>query len=99
MFGDNVKKLSLTDSSKSDEVTVYFPGGSISVGRRSDGEGYWAHINVDRELNETPNGTVTAGRIDCKSKSINAQNLGDLLAPDFYHVAVCVKVVKVDGAA
>jgi hypothetical protein len=83
--------LGTINHSKIDEVVVHFPGGSASVVLRSDGQGTWAHIARDRRKNTgEPDAKVTAARVDCEGKHVNQGALGDLDAPDFYHVALCI---------
>lgn len=79
------------------EMRIEFPGGSVAVTRRSDGEGYWAHVTRDRAPYENAPygyGTVTDSRIDREGVGVNETNRGDLVAADVYHVALCIKEVQ-----
>lgn len=86
------KHINLSNRSKADEIILHFPGGSVSVARRLDGGGYWAHISRDRHSHTgEPDAIVTNVRVDCAGMNTNDANVGDMARPDFYHVAVCIK--------
>jgi hypothetical protein len=87
----NTKHINMTNRSRTDETIIHFPGGSVQVTRRTDGQGYWAHISRDRHANTgEPSAIVTNVRVDCEGMNTNDANAGDMARADFYHVAVCI---------
>lgn len=92
-MGDNVQGVRLfCDPSKPEhaEFRVVFPGGSISVVRRSDGTSYWAHVDIQRPGGdpEAELGRITFVRLD--SDDDDPPKLADAELDTLYHVAVRV---------
>lgn len=95
-FGSHVLGVTLEGNSKNpepEEFRVEFPGGDISVVRRTDGS-YWAHIRVDKPGagmfnpdTDTPASIVEA-RLDILGEHTSQVNVGDFNNPKLYHLAV-----------
>lgn len=86
-----VKRISFSERSGYDELFIDFPGGSVSVARRPDGQGWWAHITRDRRANTgEPDAVVTDARIDGEHDYLRGR-VTDIAVPGLYHIAVCIK--------
>jgi hypothetical protein len=84
MDGDKKKQL------EPPEVHLHFPCGQVSVTRCQDGT-YWVHVSLE-DFNEDgftgKVGKLIDARIDCKDKSVNECDTGDLKDPELYHLAI-----------
>lgn len=84
LFGDPNKQLEPA------EFRIYFPFGSVSLARTSDGE-YWAHVSTlkDDDQGITRHaGSLVHARLDIEGKSSSDANLGDFNNPELYHAAI-----------
>lgn len=83
-----------------EEFYLHFPGGTLGITRCSNGD-YWAHINVfDDKIDFSKRemkAMVSDARIDCHSIPVTEMNIGDLIQPDCYHIAVKLVLTRPPG--
>ena len=82
-----------------EELRIKFPGGEIYTARTSDNE-HWAHICIDRdEITQQHTGEVKRVRADFDSGVGTLQFVnenGEIVSPNFYHMAVLIAPVDKD---
>lgn len=88
---------------ESAQTIVKFPGGSIEVSRCSNGQDYWAHIEVhneaiiDEAVRESAQGLIVDSRVDYVPER---RELGILPIPhakDARHIAVLIRTGRHHG--
>ena len=88
------KQITLNDRSRTDEIIINFPGGSVAVTRRPDGAGYWAHVSSDKGRFAGESVEVTDAHIRATNGSESKPQAPCLMNPDFRSLAMCFKVTS-----
>lgn len=79
--GDPAKKI------EKPHTILNFPGGHVEISRTEDNE-YWAHIAVEKDHYERPDGYVVDARIDAQGRYVSKEINKELESTDFVHIAV-----------